>query len=175
MHVRVEEAIDDVNVAAVFAVMEVQVGGRDEDGHRHLLESMEAWQGVDAAGAIGDVEAQHAVPAVGKGDLGLRGGGQEMNGVMVPHGVGELRCPYGQLDFWRNDLGRGRLRRRQILVVADPSSFPVGGTCLGGRQRWQHLAMPMRGRLLCRRVKKFHLGEIQALQQIHAFVPVIQP
>lgn len=104
MHVQVEEAIDDVNVAVVFAVMEVQVGGRDEDGHRLLLESMEAWQGVDAAGAIDDVEAQHAVPTVSQDDLGLRGGGQEMKGLMVPHVVVELRWPYGQLVFWREDV-----------------------------------------------------------------------
>uniref|UniRef100_A0A8R7V6F5 Uncharacterized protein n=2 Tax=Triticum urartu TaxID=4572 RepID=A0A8R7V6F5_TRIUA len=83
---------------------------------------------------------------------------------------GDLRWPHDQVGFWHIHLGRRRLRRRQFSV-ADP--FPVGGTGLVEGQCGQHLAM--RGRLFCRRVKKFHLGEVQAPQRIRAFEPVIQP
>uniref|UniRef100_A0A8R7P8Y2 Uncharacterized protein n=1 Tax=Triticum urartu TaxID=4572 RepID=A0A8R7P8Y2_TRIUA len=161
-HVRVEEAIDDVEDTRVFVIMEVYIRWRDGDGHRHHLGSVEPWQRIDAAGAIDDVEAQHAVPAVSHDDLALRGGGQEMNGVIVPHGVVELR-PYDQLGFWRVNLGRPRLRRRQISGAGDPSSCRVGlGWC---QCCWQHLAM----HLFRRGVKKINLEEVQAP------VAVIQP
>uniref|UniRef100_A0A8R7UVM3 Uncharacterized protein n=1 Tax=Triticum urartu TaxID=4572 RepID=A0A8R7UVM3_TRIUA len=95
-----------------------------------------------------------------------------MNAARRPDGVGDFRWLYDQLGFWRTDLGRRRLRRRQI-GVADPC--PAGGLGLGWRQCWQHLAMS--GRLLCRRVEKLHLGElqVQAPQRIRAFDPFEQP